>query len=533
MKESINLLFIGVGRRVELVQAFKEAAYCLNKKVVIYGAELTETAPALVYCDFFRRIGGVKDSDYLSQLLSICKEDIINLVIPTVDLDLLLLSQNKALFEELGTRVLISDLDKVSLCRDKNYTADFFESCGLKAPHTYNDYKLYNESFPCFIKPKDGSSSVNAFKVNNYTELETYANKIVDYIVQPFIDGIEYTVDIFCDFNGNPVFITPRIRLAVRSGEVLKTRIALDETIISECKKLIDKFKPRGPLTVQLIRQKETNEDYYIEINPRYGGGAPLSMKAGARSAEVILKLLSNEGIEENYSIDDEAVYSRFDQSVCTMEGNGKQPIRGVIFDLDDTLYSEKQYIKSGFKAVAEYLGNISYAEKLWDYYSKNLSPINYLLDELSLRCKEKECVEVYREHTPDISLYDNVLELINALKNRNIKVGIITDGRVSGQKKKIEALHLDNYMEDIIITDELGGPQFRKPCDVAFRILQRRWNIPFEQLVYLGDNLAKDFKAPKQLGMKTVYFENTDGIYYKEIDTDAKTITKITDFTI
>ena len=84
----------------------------------------------------------------------------------------------------------------------------------------------------------------------------------------------------------------------------------------------------------------------------------------------------------------------------------------------------------------------------------------------------------------------------------------------MSGQKKKIQALALDRLVEDIIITDELGGVQFRKPCDIAFRIIQRRWKIPFEQMVYVGDNMKKDFKAPEQLGMESIWFRNKDGLY-------------------
>ena len=92
-------------------------------------------------------------------------------------------------------------------------------------------------------------------------------------------------------------------------------------------------------------------------------------MKAGARSAEVILKMLDGDEIGE-YEISDGAIYSRFDQSVCIVEG--KSQIKGVIFDLDDTLYSEKEYVKSGYKAVSEYLGG-GYQERLWSYFSQAL----------------------------------------------------------------------------------------------------------------------------------------------------------------
>ena len=101
---------------------------------------------------------------------------------------------------------------------------------------------------------------------------------------------------------------------------------------------------------------------------------------------------------------------------------------------------------------------------------------------------------------------------MIIRLQREGIKVGIITDGRPEGQRNKIEALRLD--VDDVMITDELGGTQFRKPCDIAFRILQARWRIHPSEIVYIGDNPAKDFQAPKQLGMRSILFMNRDGLY-------------------
>ena len=88
----------------------------------------------------------------------------------------------------------------------------------------------------------------------------------------------------------------------------------------------------------------------------------------------------------------------------------------------------------------------------------------------------------------------------------------------------------MDKLIDDIIITDELGGTQFRKPCDIAFRIMQRRWGLPFEQMVYVGDNAEKDFQAPKQLGMRTLYFENEDGLYTTSSAVGIKTIKKVSE---
>lgn len=515
MKE-IHILVTGVGRRVELMQAFRQAALKLNINLKLYGADMAGTAPALAYCDYTRKVCAMRDPQYIQQLVDICVADKIDLVMPTIDTDLLILSRNTDAFEKIGTKVLISKPDKILICRDKNNTGDFFVSCGLKAPETYNNYKEYPGPYPCFIKPKDGSSSINAFKVEDAGELAVYAGQVEDYIIQPFVSGREFTIDIFCDFDGNPIFITPRERLQVRAGEVLKTQIFMDNTMIEEAKKLCKAFKPCGPMTVQLIQDKNTGENYYIEINPRYGGGAPLSMKSGARSAEALLRLLCGEEVEyqENSSCNG-AVYSRFDQSVCISKGDDTQPIKGVIFDLDDTLYSEKQYVRSGYAKIGEYLGRTEATEKLWYYFENGMPAIDAYLAEIGEEEKKAECLRVYREQMPNITLYEGVTELIEKLKNRGIKVGIITDGRPEGQRNKIKALGLETLVDDIIITDELGGVQFRKPCDIAFRIMQTRWKLPYEQIIYVGDNPNKDFQACKQLGMRWVYFRNENGLYW------------------
>ncbi len=513
--EEIHILFTGAGRRIELINAFREAALVLNKNLKIYGSDMILTAPSLAYCDFARQTVSMHSPAYINNLIDVCKKDRIDLVIPTIDTDLLVLSENKARFDAVGTKVMVSSPDMIRVCRDKNNTFKFFDRCGLKSPMPADNWRKYKLGYPAFIKPKDGSSSINAFKVCNEKELELYAAQIKDHIVQPFVEGREYTIDIFCDFNGRPISIVPRERIQVRAGEVLKTRITMDEIMIDEAKKICDAFKPCGSITVQLIRDDKTGEDHYIEINPRFGGGAPLSMKAGARSAEAVLKLLDGEKADYCDNIADGAVYSRFDMSVCISEG--KSSIKGVIFDLDDTLYSEKEYVKSGYMAVAKYLGDTAYSDRLWSFFESGKPAIDELLGELGRETDRDAVLDVYRSHKPNLHLYDGVKEMLIKLKSRGIKTGIITDGRPEGQHNKISSLGLEKLVDDIIITDELGGVQFRKPCDIAFRILQNLWRLPASEIVYVADNPAKDFQAPKQLGMRSFYFENTNGLYFSK----------------
>lgn len=191
--------------------------------------------------------------------------------------------------------------------------------------------------------------------------------------------------------------------------------------------------------------------------------------------------------------------------------------IRVVIFDLDDTLYSEKEYVRSGFNAIANefpQIANIS--EKLWKVFENNGKAIDEVLKEENIYSEENKnkCLNIYRNHKPDIHLYDGVREMLENIKQHNVKLGIITDGRPEGQRAKIEALNIKDLFDEIIITDELGGIEFRKPNKTAFVKMHELMNIPYEQMLYVGDNINKDFIAPEALEMKSVWFKNLDGLY-------------------
>ena len=198
--------------------------------------------------------------------------------------------------------------------------------------------------------------------------------------------------------------------------------------------------------------------------------------------------------------------------------------LKAVVFDLDDTLYSEKDYVKSGFRAISDILPNVKNAEeRLWNFFEEKKTAINELLYEENIYSKELEmlCLETYRTHTPTIRLYENAYETLIHLKESHFFIGMITDGRPNGQKAKIKALNLEQFFDEIIITDELGGIQYRKPSPLAFKLMKERLskksshNLSYNEMCYIGDNLKKDFIAPELLGMEAIYFDNPDGIYY------------------
>ena len=312
----MNFLFTCVGRRVELIQEFQRTTLA-SDELFIYGTDCDETAPALYFCKDSFIVPRISNDSYIPALLEICKKNKIDLVIPTIDTDLLVLSGAKEKFLSEGTEVLISSSDLIKKCRDKRLTGLLFEEAELMFPPCVDDVLNYSMGFPAFIKPLDGSSSVNTYMVNSHAELVQYASIVPDYIIQPYIAGDEFTVDVFCDFEGNPIYITPRKRLAVRAGEVQKTEICHDDRIIEAVMRLVTVLKPCGPITVQLIRSHKDGSDWFIEINPRFGGGSPLSMKAGANSAQALVNIMAGRTCSYDlFSAKNHSVYSRYEQSI-------------------------------------------------------------------------------------------------------------------------------------------------------------------------------------------------------------------------
>lgn len=192
--------------------------------------------------------------------------------------------------------------------------------------------------------------------------------------------------------------------------------------------------------------------------------------------------------------------------------------LKAVVFDLDDTLYGEKEYIRSGYRAVAGYMPTVEkMEEKLWEAFEQKKSAIDEVLLSEGVFSEERkqECLSVYRQHQPEIHLYEGVPELLRRLRSEGYKLGIITDGRPEGQRAKIRALKLERVTDCIIVTDELGGAAYRKPNKVAFEKMREMLGVEFEEMCYIGDNIKKDFVAPEKLGMRCIWVRNKDGLYF------------------
>lgn len=194
--------------------------------------------------------------------------------------------------------------------------------------------------------------------------------------------------------------------------------------------------------------------------------------------------------------------------------------IKAVVFDLDDTLYPEYDYVLSCFGAVSEHIqqlyGIADAKSELTELFAQSRE---HVFDRFAQsHGLDKSCVvqmvEVYRTHTPDIKLSDEVKQTLKDLRSHGYKLGIITDGRPNGQRAKIEALGLNSLVDEIIITDELGGEQYRKPNPKAFKVMANRLGVAPSEMLYVGDNPQKDFAVKKFLPVKTAILKRHNGLY-------------------
>jgi len=189
--------------------------------------------------------------------------------------------------------------------------------------------------------------------------------------------------------------------------------------------------------------------------------------------------------------------------------------ITTVVFDLDDTLYDEIEYCKSGFSAVSDFLARLPRfppAERIFDSLWRQFTSgdrtktFNAALDELGIGCDDKligELIKVYRSHTPKITLPDDSRNILDRLYG-GYTLALLTDGFLPAQQLKVEILGIERYFKCIVYTEELGRDCW-KPSPAGFQKLMETLNIKPENAAYVADNGRKDFIAPNQLGILTI----------------------------
>lgn len=277
-----NVLILSVGRRVELAQVFASEIKARGLRAKMVATDMKpELSAACHVVDVAVKSPHVNDPSYIDFLLSTCKAHKVGLVIPTIDTELLLLSQNRDAFAAEGVHLIISDEALVRDCRDKRLTAGLFNNLDIDTPRIFERTAI---QFPCFSKPYDGSCSIGASVVQDVSMLSAAMLADEKMMFMELIDGshTEFTVDAYYDQIGQLVCFVPRQRMEVRGGEISKGFTRRNHVYDYLLPKLARLDGARGCITLQLFANLQTGRFAALEINPRFGGGYPLSYSAGA-----------------------------------------------------------------------------------------------------------------------------------------------------------------------------------------------------------------------------------------------------------
>lgn len=291
----MNVLISSVGRRVSLVRLFKQALRGLNVAGSVFAVDHHSHAPALHVADKGWTVPRVTDPVYVDRLIEICRENDIGLVVPTIDTELHILSGARDRFKAEDIFVLVCPDEVNDTSGDKCKTDAFFRQNAIPVPHQYELEEALNlsgEAYPLLLKPARGSSSVGVTRVDTLDELLFFSKYLDDPIIQEFVSGDEYTIDVLVGFDGRVCCAVPRLRIETRAGEVSKAMTVNDAVLVDWAYKVAGDMEGAvGCITLQCFRQSN-GEVKFIEINPRFGGGFPLSAEAGADFPRWILKML-------------------------------------------------------------------------------------------------------------------------------------------------------------------------------------------------------------------------------------------------
>ncbi|HHX8489470.1 TPA: ATP-grasp domain-containing protein [Vibrio diabolicus] len=330
----MNLLFTCVGRRKYLIDYFKNETELINK---IVGADMSNSAPALHSCDKWHIVPSIYDESYIDKLIEICKIEDVKALISLNDMELPILIEHENKFLEIGVKLIISNKNVIDICSDKYKTYEFGLKHNIPVPKTYinldsalSDIDEDILKFPLIVKPRWGSASFGLYVVNSILELQesfeqchsnlvdSYLSKFQqsteDVIIQEFIQGIEYGVDIFNGLDTTYYGFVAKQKLSMRAGETDKAT-TVDPVRFSKSVGTIGrKLGHIGNLDCDFMEKE--GKLLMLELNPRFGGGYPFSHEAGANLVKCLLLSLLGRNDEINISYDSGLTFSKCDTIV-------------------------------------------------------------------------------------------------------------------------------------------------------------------------------------------------------------------------
>lgn len=299
----MNLLFCSVGRRCELLKDFRKT---MGDDLKIVVTDHSEVAPAMAFADKAYLVPLISDPDYIPMILDICKKEQIEAVTTLIDPEIMLLAKHREEFEKLGVLVLAPYEETAKLCFNKYELYRFLTEHQINTIRTYGTFKEFEDAFrvgeiafPVFVKPREGSGSVGARKIETMELLRQVTEEDKSLIIQELMTGKDLDADVYVDtVSHKPVAMFSKRKLSTTIGGANKTISFKDETLFAFIKSVLSVMQFNGPLDMDFFYQ---NGQYYLsEINPRFGGAYLHAYGAGVDFVKLIAENIKGNENKEN-----------------------------------------------------------------------------------------------------------------------------------------------------------------------------------------------------------------------------------------
>jgi carbamoyl-phosphate synthase large subunit len=249
--------------------------------------------------DSYHVVPPASSADYIPALLSICRNEKVDVLFPIMDEELLAVAIAKSEIEEAGTKVVTNSPQTVRVCRDKWLTYQNCVSHGIGVPRTalsVDSTRFEGFGFPLIIKPRTGRGTIGVQRIDDAVHLKCLLNPDEGTIVQEFITGQEYTIDVLCNLSGELLSAVPKARLQVKAGMQVKGRTVRDSRLTEFARRVHAAFDLTPRANVQCILND--SGCYLVEVNPKFSTSLPLTVAAGVNLPLLLVRMLKGEALK-------------------------------------------------------------------------------------------------------------------------------------------------------------------------------------------------------------------------------------------
>ena len=502
-------------------------------------------------CEVFHEVPLIRrKDDFLNAIRRIIVEERIDIIFPSTDFELELLSNNKKQIESAGAKVAISDPALNNVLINKIRTYDYLKRHGFPLLESIDIQHSVTE-YPVLGKPSSGFGGKGLIVLRNQDERHQILQTIdvENYLWMPFIGEFEeFSVDFAISFEGeiSPIVIRKRIRTA--GGFAVIAQHAIDENIRRQVSRLADTFRQDGGCGIFNVQVLKYDNDSYAfsDINPRVGTSSVFTLGLGLNLPLYMCSSLPacsrNDSEDTNILKNAKMVRNLSEKWLGIIP---REEIEGVVFDLDDTLIDQKLWIFDKLSLVcakhaAQLPGKEIFMFAACQFIEEGKR--SDLFDELQHKFDwsdrlHSDLIESFRQAQPEsIHVFRDVTDNLKRLKRLGLKIGLLTDNPVRSQKQKIKMLSFINLFDAIVFARDTGK---EKPDKLPFEKIASEIGVKTDKLAMVGDNLYRDCYGAIKANYQSAFFIERQGTFFNfkyqyllnSLDLPAEKIVRITSF--